>query len=338
MSTRRPLTLAELTGVLAPVGRPVAERPLSGGLFASVQAVELADGRSVVVKTGQPDDATGLLSHERTLLRAEVALLRLAEPLAGVPAPRVLHTDLSRAQVEVDVAVVELLPGESWDASHGVMTPAAGQLAGREVGGVLARLNAVHGPRFGYPTAGSGLGGATWPAAFTAMTEALLADADRWAVRVDAPRVRAAVAASDAELAEVVAPHLVHMDLWPGNVLLDPATGAVRGVVDFERGLFGDPLMDFVGHDPFRTAGLPPDPCAGYLAAGGTLPLARRDAEGDDDALTPAARRRLALYRLYLTLIMTIEVVPRGYDWPDLGGYVDRLVAQRAALLDALGA
>jgi len=336
MSTRRPLTLAELTGVLAPVGRPVDERPLSGGLFASVQAVELDDGRSVVVKTGQPDAATGLLSHERTLLRAEVALLRLAEPLTTVPAPTVLHADLSRSLVDVDVAVVELLPGRAWEASP-ALPDAAQATAGRAVGAVLAGLHTVTGPRFGYPAAGSGLGGETWPAAFGAMVDALLADADRWGVPVDAARVRAAVAASGPALAELRTPHLVHMDLWPGNVLLDPATGEVTGVVDFERGLFGDPLMDLVGHDPFRTAGLPPEVVAGYLAAGGTLPVA-----ADDDAgaarLTSAAERRLALYRLYLTLIMTVEVVPRRYDWPDLDGYVARLVEQRATLLAQLGA
>lgn len=60
MSTRRPLTLAELTGVLAPVGRPVAERPLSGGWFASVQAVE-------VVPRGYGDR---LVAQRATLLDA----------------------------------------------------------------------------------------------------------------------------------------------------------------------------------------------------------------------------------------------------------------------------
>lgn len=345
MSTRRPLSLAELTDVLAPVGPPVAARPMSGGLFASVQAVDLADGRTVVVKTGQPDDVAGLLSHERYLLRAEVDLLRRAEPLAGVPSPRVLHADPSRRHVDVDVAVVELLPGQSWDASHAPMTPAAHRTAGRDVGAILAALHTVRGGRFGYPAAGSGLGGATWPAAFGAMMAALLADAERWGVPVDAPRVAAAVAAGQVALAEVTTPRFVHMDLWPGNVLLDPATGAVGGVVDFERGLFGDPLMDFVGHEPFRTADLPPDVAAGYVTAGGQLPTegTRADATADDDGvsgplLTPAATRRLALYRLYLTLIMTIEVVPRAYDWADLDGYVARLVDQRGVLLDHLGA
>jgi hypothetical protein len=84
--------------------------------------------------------------------------------------------------------------------------------------------------------------------------------------------------------------------------------------------------MDLVGHEPLRTGTLPTAQVAGYLAAGGDLPV------------VPDAERRLALYRLYLTLVMTIEVVPRGYDWPGLDDYVGRLVADRATLLAQLGA
>lgn len=327
MSTRRPLTSAELADVVAPVGRPVAERSLGGGFFASVQAVDLADGRTVVVKTGQPDDATGLLSHEQRLLHGEIALLRLAAAVPGVPAPAVLHADLTRSAVDVDVLVAELMPGTSWDAARAAMAPDAVAAAGRQVGAILAGLGTVVGDRFGYPAAASGVGGETWPAAFDAMVAALLDDAVRWGVDVAPDRVRAALAdeRSRAALAEVTTPRLVHMDLWPGNVLLDPTSGAVTGVIDFERGLFGDPLMDLVGHDPFRVEGVPADAVAGYVAAGGP-------------ALPASAERRLALYRLYLTLIMTIEVVPRGYDWPDLDGYVARLVEARGALLRMLGA
>jgi hypothetical protein len=168
------------------------------------------------------------------------------------------------------------------------------------------------------------------------MVTALLADAERWGVAVDAPRVLAAVEGSADELAVVTTPRLVHMDPWRGNILLDPTTGAISGLIDFERGLFGDPLMDLVGHEPLRTGTLPAAQVAGYLAAGGDLPVVP-DA-GTTAGLAPDAERRLALYRLYLTLVMTIEVVPRGYDWPGLDGYVDRLVADRATLLAQLGA
>jgi aminoglycoside phosphotransferase (APT) family kinase protein len=335
MTTRRPLTLPELTAVLAPLGHPLAVRDLSGGLFAAVQAVDLADGRCVVTKTGQPDGNGGLLTHEARLIRGEIALLRRAEAIGGVPAPRILHTDLTREHVDVDVVALEMLPGTPWQDARPAMTDEADRRAAEEVGGVLAALHTATGDRFGYPVEASGVGGGTWSEAFTVMIDALLVDAERWDVAVDAPRVLAAVAAGRDELAEVTTPRLVHMDLWPGNVLVDPAAGAVSGIVDLERGLFADPLMDFVGHDPFGTGSLPEGPLAGYLAAGGTLPL--DSTAGTVSGLTPAADRRLALYRLYLTLIMTIEVVPRRYDWERLPQYLGSLVDNRGTLLAQLG-
>ncbi len=232
--TRRPLTDAELAAVLGPLGTPVSARPMSGGLFASVQVVRLADGRSVVVKTGTPDlgDRPPLLTYERDLLRSEAALLRTAAGLPGVPVAEVLLMDTDRRHVEVDVMVSELLPGEGWSVVHDTMSPSATARAVRDVGTVMAGLHQVVGERFGYPAADFALGGATWPEAFGAMMAALLDDAEVWGVEVDAPLVRAAVERAEPALAEITAPHLLHMDLWPGNVLVDRLTGAVTGIVD----------------------------------------------------------------------------------------------------------
>ncbi len=43
---------------------------------------------------------------------------------------------------------------------------------------------------------------------------------------------------------EGVTKHL-HRDLGPENILVDPATGALTGVIDFEDTMIGDPAFDF---------------------------------------------------------------------------------------------
>lgn len=300
-----------------------------------MQAVELDDGSTVVVKTGVPDDDPSLLRYERSLLRAEIDFLERAAALPDVPSPRVLLTDSTRRHTQLDVMVTDLRPGVSWQTSRSEMGPDATRRAGETVGKAFAQLHTVTARRFGYPESGSGLGGATWPEAFATMTEALLDDSARWDVEVDADRVREAVRSSSDALAQVDTPCMVHMDLWPGNVILDPATGEVTGIVDFERGLYADPLMDFVGAEPFLTGPLSPDLLAGYAAAGGHLPV---DASaGTATEFTVEADRRITLYRLYLTLLMTIEVIPRQFDWEGLDEYVDHLVRDREVLLGQLG-
>lgn len=322
--TQRPLTPAEAQEVLAPLGEVQRLTPLSGGFFASVQRADLADGTSVVVKTAVPEVARSrLLTYEHDLLRAEALLLRHTESL-DVPTPKVLLET-------PDVLVTELLPGEPWPTVADVADASRRRAVELQWGAVLASLHTVTGPVFGYP-ASPALQAPEWRVAFRLALDAVLADAARWHVPVEAPRVRAAADAVSADLEAVERPVLVHLDLWPGNLLVEG--DRLTGVVDLERGVWGDPLLDLVGAEPFGLGPPSPTLLEGYRAAGGVLP--------DDDA-TPsgfdgAADRRLALYRLYLTLVMIVEVSPREYagDW--VPGHLRRLRHRLEGLLDQLNA
>lgn len=331
MTTKRPLDRDELASVLAPIGVPTGTRPLSGGLFAAVDLVQMEDGRAVVVKTGvaASEGRPPLLTYEHDLLRAEAELLRRAEP-AAVPTPRVLLTDLSRSLVDVDVLVMDHLPGETWEAVARTLEGPAAQRVVHEWGGALAGFHSLRGEVFGYPSSPA-LQASAWPDVVTAMFEALLDDAGTWGVDIQQDRIRRALGASLDDVAEITQPVLVHMDLWPGNVLIDPATGAVTGVVDLERGLFGDPVMDLVGAEPMSVDAPSSGLLAGYHAAGGRLPIV--EGGGTPFGLEPAADRRLALYRLYMNALMTIEIVPRAYaeDW--VPAYSQQLLRNREALL-----
>jgi len=306
LRSQRPLTLDEMRDVLAPLGTAVSQSELSGGTFSAVQRVDLADGRTVVVKTSVPDHEghDALLTYEHNLARVEADMLATLHDIDGVPAPVLLLEDFTRSRVEVDVVVSSFLEGSPWDRAD-AMGPQATAIAGREVGAVFARLHAVHAPTFGYPAADFRLGGATWPVAFSAILAAHVADAARFGIDVRGDELLAVLERGQDALAQVATPSLVHNDLWPGNVLLEPASGRVTGIVDWERALYGDPLMDFVGMNPFATGELAADHVTGYLAAGGSLVL-------DDAAL-----QRLALYRLSVLTVIRVEVVPRGFhgDW-----------------------
>ncbi len=271
---------------------------LSGGGFASVWAALLDDGAQVVAKVGPPASAS-LLGYERDLPAAEAAYLRaLAARAPEVPVPRVL------AAVD-NWLVMERLPGVSLP---GLPAGADTDVVRAGLGAAIARVHRVLGDRFGY--SGARPCASSWPAAFGAIVEALLEDARGWQVAVPAARIRTAVAAGAAALAEVREPAVLHFDLWDGNVLAvaDGSGGwQFSGLVDGERWLCGDPLMDFVSPALLqRIEEQPEHPfLRGYSVTTG-------HAVTFDDA----ARHRLALYRCHLYLLMLAEMPSRGMD-PD---------------------
>lgn len=322
-TTATSIDRATLASLLAPVGEVGEVTELTGGMFATAYLVVTTDGRELVVKAGQAGDAVGLLRHEHDMLSTEVDVLRRAANRPWLRMPRLVHVDASRRLLDAEVMVTTKVPGRRWDTVEDDLSPAAADRAATELGGIMAGLHSITGDRFGYPGDGRRLSGATWPEAFAAVVTAVLDDARDWSVPVP-DDVPVAVERMLPSLGAVRVPALVHMDLWPGNVFVDPASGAVTGVIDAERALWADPLMELAGAEPFRTGAPSPALAAGYLAAGGQFDLG------------PDGLARLALYRLYLNLVMTVEVVPRRYQGPWLAPYLDRLAAQRATLLTDL--
>jgi aminoglycoside phosphotransferase (APT) family kinase protein len=226
-----------------------------------------------------------------------------------------------------DVLVVEHLDGVPLTdlRAAGDLSPSDEQRIQHDLGAFMARLHTVQGIRFGYPNAEAGLVGGTWPDAFGRMVEALLADAHRWGTVLPHDRIRTAVARHRAALAEVTVPALVHTDLWSGNLFVDPSTVRLTGVIDTERSVWGDPLLELAGADQTGRGPVPEALVAGYAAEAGDLPLG-----------TPSGEVRLLLYRLYMALVLTVEITPRGYSGDGVRHYRSVCEANVVAALDAL--
>jgi aminoglycoside phosphotransferase (APT) family kinase protein len=305
----RPVVLARIEPVLAAAGvRPdgVTEcSELAGGTFNAVYLVRVADGTGLVVKVA-PDPLGPMLQYEHGILATEAMYYRLAGECTGVTVPSVVSVDAGSALVPGGFLAMTECQGATWRAA---MSGAPGQERDRlraELGRQVAVLHTITGSGFGYPSQALGPLRSTWRAAFLEMVDAVLADAERFAVALPRPvaEVRELFAAQAAVLDQVTTPVLVHFDLWDGNVMVgqDATARRLTGLIDAERAFWGDPLAEFVSlalfGDPEQDAAL----LDGYRAAGGTISF--------DDA----GRLRLALYRTYLYLIMWVEATPRGYD------------------------
>ncbi|MET8093794.1 aminoglycoside phosphotransferase family protein [Micromonospora sp. NPDC005220] len=306
--TQRPLTRADVAHLVgASFGSHTRVRdagPLAGGGYATVWWVLLDDDRRVVLKLAPPA-GTPLLRYERGLCAAEERYFRLvAERAPQVPVPPVLWHGTDPAYGEW--LITAMLPGRSLsDLAEGGVAVDDGP-ARHDLGVALAGLHRVTGERFGYDDERAG--GPTWRSAFTAMLDALLADATDWDVRlpVTAEQLRALVGRHADVLDEVRRPALLHFDCWDGNVLAAPDGDGrlrLRGLVDGERFLYGDPLLDLVSPLLFRRVEDEPEhPLLRGYQASAAEPL----------VLDASARRRLGLYRLHLYLLMTVEMPSRG--------------------------
>ncbi|MFY1616704.1 phosphotransferase family protein [Micromonospora sp. WMMD736] len=278
--------------------------PITGGGFATVWWVALDDGREVVLKVAPRPDVP-LLRYERGLCAAEARYFRLVSTHAPqVPVPPLLHhgddPDLG------EWLVSGLIPGRSlweWAESEPHLDDAPARY---DLGAAIAALHRVGGDRYGYD--GGRASGATWREAFAGMLDGLLADAADWDVQLPTPpeRIRELPERYASVLDEVRRPALLHFDGWDGNVLAEPGTDGnlhLRGIVDGERFLFGDPLMDLVSPLIYRRVEDEPDNpfLRGYRATA-----------TDPVVFEEAALRRLSLYRLHLYLLMTVEMPSRG--------------------------
>ncbi|MGN9809175.1 phosphotransferase family protein [Micromonospora sp. BQ11] len=301
--------------------------PMGGGGFAAVWWVRLDDGRDVVLKVA-PAPHVRLLRYEQDLTDAEARYFRLvAAEVPTVPVPPVLHqgTDADLGEW----LFTGRLPGRS--LAELSATGADLTRARHDVGRAVAALHRVTGDHYGYPDNRRACGD-TWRDAFGAMVDELLADAADWQVPLPAPapRVRSLVDRHGDALDQVRRSALLHFDGWDGNVLAAPdATGTYRlcGLVDGERWLYGDPLLDLVSPLLFRRVeDEPQDPfLRGYAHA-----------TGEPLVLDDGARRRLALYRLHLYLLMTVEMPSRGITRQRDPERHDRLARLLTAELDAL--
>lgn len=291
---KRKLTENELKAItLKAFGQQAAAvMELTDGWANAAYKVTLEDGRPVIVKAA-PSSSTKMMSYEQGLMKAEVEVLRLVKQAGAVPVPSVYAHDASESLVNCEYFIMEMLEGEPYNKVKDRLTEEQRYRIDHQVGIYNRQLNDIRGERFGLYAA-SGETGFSWRETFHRLLLSVLADGEREGVRLpaDYDTIRNEVSLRLGVLDEVTEPRLLHWDLWDGNVFIKD--GAVTGIIDFERALWGDPLMEFYFSRSHQSAPF----MEGYGIA----------------ALTPAQQSRRALYDLYLDLILCVECPFRKYE------------------------
>ncbi|THV29128.1 phosphotransferase family protein [Glycomyces paridis] len=271
-----------------------AHEEFTDGFFNAAHALDTADGRRLVVKVA-PAKGLKLLRYEVDLMATEIECFERAIA-AGVPMPRLWHGD-----PEGGVMIIDRVEGRFPHKVRDELTDAERLDLRRDIGATGALFARVTGERFGYPRASGRTVADTWGESFLAMVGDVLADIAEQDLTPPrpVPELAALFEAERALLDEVTRPALVHFDLWDGNIFVHRTEDGwrVRAFIDGERAFYGDPIaelvsLQFVPEEEFAAV------VDGFLGR----------------ALTAGEERRLALYRMYLMLILIAECGPRGFD------------------------
>lgn len=261
------------------------------GWFNVAYQVKLSDGRDTVLKIAPPAGAE-TLTYEKNIMSTEANMMRLVHKTTDIKLPEVYYYDNAKDLCDSDYFFMEMLTGKNYDNVKKDLTAEEINKINYQIGQIVRKMNEIKGKDFFGYEGNPELRGATWREAFLKMVDAVLEDGKRKQVELMYPydEVRALLAQYAYCLDEVKVPCFVHWDLYDPNVFVE--NGEVVGVLDFERALWGDPLLE--AHFRFYEE----KTWEGY----------------GKTELTPTETIRCKLYDAYLFLVMIIESFYRHYD------------------------
>ncbi|WP_437980167.1 phosphotransferase family protein [Sorangium sp. So ce117] len=267
---------------------------LKDGWFNAAYNIRLADGREVILKIAPPRGAE-VMFYEKNIMATEVAAMRLVRRNPAIPVPQIYHFDDTRDLCDSDYFFMEKIAADNLEHVKASLSPETQASIDLHIGEIVRAINGFTGTYFGYD-GNPDLRASTWREAFTRIMESVLEDGARKGVAYDQgyDEIRAAVLRHAPALEEVTTPCLVHWDVWNPNVFVKE--GKVAGIIDFERALWADPLMEA----QFR-----------LLSAEGITSCMRGYGK---TSFTFEEERRCRLYSLHLALVMNTECYYRNYD------------------------
>lgn len=224
----------------------LGSRLLSGGLFNTTYLVDTREYGKVVLRAG-PVNRHLLMPFEHHLMEAEEEVYALLAE-HGVPASEILAVDTSRAIVDRDFMIVRYIAASPMsELSLGIQDRAR---ISRQIGEAAAKMHAITCGRFGRIVDVKNGGG------FARWSEALLHELYEWErvgtgaflfTEREHEEIRSLFERSAPYLDEIRLPHLVHADLWTGNILVrtDTKEPEFAAIIDADRALWGDTDFEF---------------------------------------------------------------------------------------------
>jgi aminoglycoside phosphotransferase (APT) family kinase protein len=229
-------------------------------------------------------------------METEVFALNKMHRIEGFPVPKVLYYDKSRNIIDNQFFFMEFVEGTSLDKISEELSEKEYNSISSELGNITNKINSIESDYFGYISQ-ENKRFSSWAEAFLNMIKELLNDASEIGIflPIKDDKLYNLISSQKYLLNKVKTSVLVHKDLWAGNIFVDPKSAEITGIVDWERALFGDGLLDIV---------------CGFLLDNKNFIQSYLGR----DSLTEDEEIRCILYKIYLYLIMIIESDYRKYQ------------------------
>ena len=216
--------------------------PLGDGEYNAVYSVT-ADGKDYAIKIAPAPDCE-VLTYEKNMMNAE---LYWYEQIAKteINAPAIIYSDFSRNTIRTDWFIMEKLGGNA--LSHCKLTDVEKQESEKAILDIAAEMHKVYHNEFGYA---SGEKFSTWYDALKHIITSLVSDCSKKNRKCKNGEKLLKVLEKYRDVFTDVECVMVNFDLHPGNIMYDKENPKSKyWIVDLERGLWGDKILDFVHFD-----------------------------------------------------------------------------------------
>jgi len=232
--------------ITAEMIRHWTDNPISGlhsfgsGLYNSVYNFEL-DGKDHILRIA-PSDDTPKLFYEIDMMHSEPAIHHLVQSQTNIPVPEIVYHDFSRKVFARDYLIMEKLTGT------------VGGYGLKELGQYVSQLHGIqqNEGKFGYPCRRFEMGN-KWGDVFLDYAHHIFYDCRKaGAVSNEEHDYFISIYVAFESVFADCQPCLLHLDLWRTNILIQ--NGRITGILDFDRGMYGDPELEFAVLDTYSSA------------------------------------------------------------------------------------
>ena len=220
---------------------------ITGGLFNTTYCIKLLNTNEKFILRVGPVNTDLLLPFEVNLMKGEEHVYYLCEA-NNIPSTKILKCDVSKKLIPRDYMIIEYIDSKPF--SELKLDKEAESFLYNEVGKYISKLHQITSKKFGrvYDVFNNN--------GFDSWSEFIFDEFQKVKSRLNEFNIFTEEELHSFEsiikenfnlLDEVKTPHLVHCDLWTGNILIKSynSTPKVAAIIDIDRALFGDSDFDF---------------------------------------------------------------------------------------------